>query len=89
MTYRLQIAGTRPSFGPFDTASDALRHGAMYCQDYRYEAIEIPEETTISTPAPLDAYGHLNWTVGNEDWIACFDARRVADGIGYSRCGRL
>lgn len=22
----------------------------------------------------LDGYGHLNWTVGNEDWIACFDA---------------
>lgn len=22
----------------------------------------------------LDAFGHLNWTVGNEDWIACFDA---------------
>src|SRR6185295_2820870 len=32
---------------------------------------------------PLDAYGHLNWTVGNEDWLACFDARRVADGIEY------
>lgn len=22
----------------------------------------------------LDAYGHLEWTVGNEDWIACLDA---------------
>jgi hypothetical protein len=22
----------------------------------------------------LDAYGHLAWTVGNEDWIACADA---------------
>ena len=22
----------------------------------------------------LDAYGHLNWTVGNDDWSACFDA---------------
>lgn len=21
----------------------------------------------------LDAYGHLSWTVGNEDWIACAD----------------
>jgi len=31
----------------------------------------------------LDAYGHLTWTVGNEDWIACFDARRVTDGIEY------
>lgn len=31
----------------------------------------------------LDAYGHLTWTVGNEDWIACFDARRVANGIEY------
>jgi len=31
----------------------------------------------------LDAYGHLNWTVGNEDWTACFDARRNGDGIEY------
>jgi hypothetical protein len=31
----------------------------------------------------LDAYGHLNWTVGNEDWIACFDARRIGDEIEY------
>jgi len=31
----------------------------------------------------LDAYGHLNWTVGNEDWIACFDAIRTAAGIEY------
>lgn len=22
----------------------------------------------------LDGYGHLNWTVGNEDWLACADA---------------
>jgi hypothetical protein len=31
----------------------------------------------------LDAYGHLNWTVGNEDWLACFDARRVGNEIEY------
>jgi hypothetical protein len=31
----------------------------------------------------LDAYGHLTWTVGNEDWITCFDARRVSAGIEY------
>jgi membrane-bound lytic murein transglycosylase MltF len=31
----------------------------------------------------LDAYGHLNWTVGNEDWIACFDAIRHDDRIAY------
>lgn len=31
----------------------------------------------------LDAYGHLNWTVGNEDWIACFDAIRYDDRIAY------
>jgi hypothetical protein len=31
----------------------------------------------------LDAYGHMEWTVGNEDWIACFDAIRTADGIAY------
>lgn len=31
----------------------------------------------------LDAYGHLNWTVGHEDWIACFDAIRAGDAIHY------
>jgi len=31
----------------------------------------------------LDAYGHLNWTVGNEDWLACFDAVRHDDRIAY------
>ena len=31
----------------------------------------------------LDAYGHMNWTVGNEDWVACADARRVGDQIEY------
>jgi len=31
----------------------------------------------------LDAYGHMNWTVGNEDWVACFDARRNGDHIEY------
>jgi hypothetical protein len=31
----------------------------------------------------LDAYGHLNWTVGNEDWTACFDAIRVGGSVKY------
>lgn len=31
----------------------------------------------------LDAYGHMAWTVGNDDWIACFDARRNGDRIEY------
>lgn len=31
----------------------------------------------------LDAYGHLTWTVGDEDWVACFDAIRCDDRIGY------
>jgi hypothetical protein len=31
----------------------------------------------------LDAYGHMNWTVGNEDWLACFDAIRRGDKIFY------
>jgi hypothetical protein len=31
----------------------------------------------------LDAYGHLNWTVGNDDWLACFDAIRRGDMIDY------
>jgi hypothetical protein len=33
--------------------------------------------------AELDAYGHLSWAVGNEDWIACFDARVQGDAIEY------
>lgn len=31
----------------------------------------------------LDAYGHMNWCVGNEDWVACFDAVRVPEGIAF------
>lgn len=31
----------------------------------------------------LDAFGHLTWTVGNEDWIACFDAVRKGDKVEY------
>ena len=32
----------------------------------------------------LDAYGHLSYTVGNEDWLACFDAIRIpGDLIAY------
>jgi len=37
----------------------------------------------------LDAYGHLNWCISMRpsknggDWLACFDARRVKDGIEY------
>lgn len=31
----------------------------------------------------LDAFGHLTWTVGNNDWIACFDAERTPEGIAY------
>ena len=30
-----------------------------------------------------DAYGHMTWTVGNSDWVACFDAVRFADRIAY------
>ena len=30
----------------------------------------------------LDAYGHLTWTVGDSDWIACFD-------VDVSPCGRF
>ncbi len=32
---------------------------------------ETPTDAEIL--APLDAYGHLQWTVGNEDWLACID----------------
>jgi len=28
--------------------------------------------------AELDGYGHLSWTVGDEDWIACLDFNVVA-----------
>lgn len=37
----------------------------------------------MSKTTGLDAFGHLNWTVGNEDWIACFDAVTVGDKIRY------
>ena len=30
-----------------------------------------------------DAYGHLTWTLGNDDWMACFDAVREGDRIAY------
>jgi hypothetical protein len=33
--------------------------------------------------AQLDAYGHMNWSVGNEDWIACLDAALGPHGIVY------
>jgi hypothetical protein len=32
----------------------------------------------------LDAYGHLSWTVGNDDWLACFDADISPDGKRYA-----
>jgi hypothetical protein len=35
------------------------------------------------TTTYLDAYGHLTWTVGNDDWVACFDAIRAGDKIRY------
>jgi hypothetical protein len=31
----------------------------------------------------LDAYGHLTWTLGDDDWMACFDALRIGDTIAY------
>jgi hypothetical protein len=31
----------------------------------------------------LDAYGHLTWTLGDDDWMACFDAVREGDFIAY------
>ena len=34
-------------------------------------------------PSKLDAYGHLTWTLGDNDWMACFDAVRVGDEIHY------
>ncbi len=34
-------------------------------------------------PEKLDAYGHLAWTVGTEDWLVCFDAIRTGDTIRY------
>ena len=33
--------------------------------------------------AELDAYGHLTWTLGDLDWMACFDAQRFGDKIAY------
>jgi hypothetical protein len=34
-------------------------------------------------PLELDAYGHMTWTLGDSDWMACFDAVRVGDSIAY------
>jgi hypothetical protein len=31
----------------------------------------------------LDAYGHMSFTVGNSDWVACFDAERRRGFITY------
>lgn len=31
----------------------------------------------------LDAYGHLTWTLGDLDWMACFDAVRVGTEIHW------
>ena len=38
------------------------------------EAKASPSDEEFLANAGLDAYGHLTWTVGNDDWIACFDA---------------
>lgn len=50
---------------------------------------KTPKPSERLTPAQeaalkeLDAYGHLHWTAGNEDWIACFDAILVGKHIAY------
>jgi hypothetical protein len=33
--------------------------------------------------AQLDAYGRLEWMVGNADWVACFDAALGPHGVVY------
>lgn len=38
------------------------------------EAQHEPSDEDFLQNCGLDAFGHLNWTVGNEDWTACFDA---------------
>ena len=38
------------------------------------EAKGYPSDADFLANAGLDAYEHLTWTVGNDDWIACFDA---------------
>ena len=38
------------------------------------EAKASPSDGDFLANAGLDAYGHLTWTVGNDDWVACFDA---------------
>lgn len=38
------------------------------------EAQHDPSNDDFLANCGLDAYGHLEWTVGNEDWLACFDA---------------
>ena len=42
-----------------------------------------PELDPVDDWTPeLDAYGHLTWTVGDSDWLACLD-------VDISPCGRF
>jgi hypothetical protein len=49
------------------------------------ESKEEPSDADFLANAPLDAYGHLSWAVGNEDWLACLDAvlSPTKDRIAY------
>jgi hypothetical protein len=42
----------------------------MRGQDAQHE----PSDSDFLENCGLDAYGHMEWTVGNEDWVACLDA---------------
>jgi hypothetical protein len=42
--------------------------------------MNVTDEQMISE---LDAYGHLTWTMGDMDWMVCFDAVRHGDRIAY------
>lgn len=53
--------------------------GSIDAQIDRLRKAKTDEETAfekfkIDLLGTLDGYGHMRWTVGNEDWVACADA---------------
>lgn len=53
--------------GSIDAQMDSLRKA-------KTDEEEAFEKFQADLLGKLDGYGHMNWTVGNEDWVACADA---------------
>jgi hypothetical protein len=51
-----------------------------------YTSGHLPESARPAAPwePELDAYGHLTWTIGDEDWVACLDFDISPDGKRYA-----